>query len=86
MVSFKVGDIVIATCDFYNGCDITFNGQIGKIIEISGLKTACVQFNNNIDGHNGDGLGKQGHCWWGSIQGLKLYNNRITELRKRIIK
>ena len=44
----------------------------GTVLYIDGSH-ACVQFEENIDGHNGGFSpvkGKNGHCWWVDISEL----------------
>jgi hypothetical protein len=64
----KIGDRVkvIAECDGKK----SIIGQIGTIISIG--QRVNVQFDNNICGHNGNGIGKVRHCWLVDLHKLKV--------------
>ena len=38
-------------------------GMRGKIIDYSSPYDALIEFDDFIYGHDGDGKGKNGHCW-----------------------
>ena len=60
----KVGDRVRAE----QSLEENVRGKYGTIVRIekrSGRADCVVEFDEAItDGHNGDGSGKSGHCWW----------------------
>ena len=39
-------------------------GMRGKIIDRSLPYGAVIEFDDCINGHDGSGKGKNGHCWW----------------------
>lgn len=68
---FSVGDVVKANCTVGNK---RIKNAIGVILSIS-YDMFLIEFNENIDGHDGDGLGKGGYCWWLYDYELELYDN-----------
>lgn len=63
-MSFTIGEYVVGL-DSYEGNDI--RGLKGKIICIreDSPDVYCVEFEDKPPyGHNGDGHGKDGYCWW----------------------
>ena len=68
--NIKKGDRII--CSEKIGHD-SESGLHGRVVETARLSdTVGVEFDKNIGGHNSDGLGKQGHCWYMHISGLRL--------------
>lgn len=57
---FIVGDRVMAL-GCIDGRDLS--GMTGTIVDISD-EDICIEFDEDIDGHDCDGLGKPGHCRW----------------------
>ena len=75
-MEFKVGDRV----EYINNyCRIKI-GQKGTILGLDkdSKHLIAVEFDNNISGHNCDGLGKQGHCYWLKEEYLKLINDETV--------
>lgn len=61
MMIFHVGDRVRAISEYMGNQKII--NQIGTIIRID-LQSMVVEFDNDIDGHDGGfGTGKYGYCW-----------------------
>lgn len=59
--------------------------QTGKIISIS--QTICgIEFDKHIDGHNCNGQGKLGYCWWVPPEYIKPIDNNKEKLRINMIK
>ena len=73
MSKFKVGDRVIAI-DLVDGTS-TLKGKIGTVIAKPSLSSydVSVEFDESfLAGHNGDGIGKLGHCRYGFNREFKL--------------
>lgn len=64
--AFKVGDRVV--CIESECSKEVIVGKHGRVIFIddddSSILNTLVEFDKNIDGHNGDGRGKDFHCYW----------------------
>ena len=73
---FKVGDRVENTNDRF-GIKIGNKGSVIKLDEGSSFSVA-VKFDNNISGHNCEGSGKHGHCYWLKDTDLKLTETEST--------
>lgn len=81
--AFKVGDRV---CRIDGLANSNATGKIGTVIAqehpyIS--KHVLVEFDKNIDGHDGNGRGKDGHCLWLPEYELELVNTNTK--RKPVI-
>ena len=63
------GDIVkaINRCDGKN----SIKYERGIVLYTNLLHRALVEFEGNICGHNGNGLGKERHCWMCDFDALK---------------
>lgn len=61
-MKFKVGDKVIAIAEVGKKCIKNVTGKIIAIDEHS--IPYLVEFDEDINGHDGFGKGKPGHCWW----------------------
>lgn len=52
---------------YVNPSNSSFNGLTGSILQIdrdrSVKYTFLIQFDKNVGGHDGEGLGKEGHCF-----------------------
>lgn len=79
---FSVGDIVICT----DKRDLYPTNEIGKILcfHHDNNKDICVEYFEHIGehGHDGDGTGKDGYCYWAfSGKGIKkaLINNSLNK-------
>lgn len=75
-MEFKVGDRVENTNDRF-GIKIGNKGSVIKLDEGSSFSVA-VKFDNNISGHNCEGSGKHGHCYWLKDTDLKLTETEST--------
>ena len=66
MVKFKIGDRVKAIKEYSGNYEIV--GKIGTIVGICGFNCGLigVEFDDKIGvgGHDCEGKGKYGHCWW----------------------
>ena len=64
----KIGDTVKATLP----CDrkVSIQYETGRVIYIG--RRVLVQFFSNICGHNGNGIGKDRHCWMVDWDKIKL--------------
>ena len=71
-MKFNNGDRVIVI----NKDNIYF-GLVGTIIgyDYSITTTTVVEFDNNIESHNGGGKGKEGHCAFITEHNLELINS-----------
>jgi len=83
-MKFKIGDRV--TCKISVGEKVMAN-QKGTIIDRNADWGICIEFDNDVGGHDGmfgDTNGKQGHCWWVNNEGnlIKL-NTNIWKGKKR---
>jgi len=63
MNKFKVGDRVICLQEQDKNKKII--NQIGTVIQLNGTTNVRIEFDNNINGHSGNGnaKGKHGHVW-----------------------
>jgi len=78
MDNFKIGDRV------KSDIDRRFNVNIGTVIEIRNDRVIGVQFDNFVSGHDCDGNGLDGYCYYFlSKQILHVEKNNITPLRIR---
>ena len=62
-----VGSLVKAVSEVDEKTSIVY--QFGKVIYIG--KRVLVEFERNVCGHNGNGIGKNRHCWmcdWNAIK------------------
>ena len=66
---FEVGDRVRAIKPIGNAAAC---GKVGTIVDIDKHGGCAVEFDEDIDGHNAFGVGKFGHCWWISPEGLEF--------------
>ena len=80
-MKYKVGDRVIGIAETCYGRDI--RGLKGTVIIANSDDDICVEFDKNICGHDGDGKGKAGHCWW--INGLTHAEKRSVIASKVVI-
>ena len=65
-----------------NTCDLV--GLVGRVV-IQGRGMGydvCIEFDEYIGGHNGDGRGKQGHCWYISQRNLIKIPDKRTFKQK----
>lgn len=55
------------------------NGSTGTVVCDDGPDSICIEYDDNIDGHDGGGYGEQGYCWWTPPKALELIcNEQIT--------
>jgi hypothetical protein len=66
IMKFKVGDRV-NFFDWHFGVD-----NIATIIYINNKNDMLIQFDKPMAGHDGNGKGKKGCCWWVSGQHLEI--------------
>lgn len=71
-INMNKGDRVIAIAASDHKDSII--GQAGTIIYVGLGGRVLVEFDNNICGHNGNGLGKPRRCWMVHTDKLKIYN------------
>lgn len=65
----RVGDRVVCKADGNEKLETI--GKHGKIIKLQeGSVSPLVEFDRDINGHSGSGMGKEGHCWWCEIETL----------------
>jgi len=69
MSKLKVGDRVESKTTVGNK---HIKRAIGTIINIPTIGYVCVEFDINIDGHDGSGIGRDKHCWNVTIPDLIL--------------
>ena len=67
----KIGQRIVLTKEarlfLYGGISSGLKeGARGTIIDIIDTDSfeVLIEFDDYIDGHNGSGRGKYGHCWW----------------------
>ena len=75
-MSYKIGDRIKVKYEF-DGVDLT--DEIGTIIKLGNNNNnqVCVEFDNEFEeGHNGDGIGKSGHCRWGNEDEFILFKKK----------
>ena len=80
-MGFKVGDKVECTVTRRTTGNHKLLGEKGTIIKIRNLGDYyifAVEFDNNVSGHNCEGLGKHGHCYWLREEYLKLVETEST--------
>ena len=79
-VEFRVGDRVKALTNV--GYRHGTKGEIGTVICIKPENSMLVEFDNNIAGHDGNGVcevsGKNGHCWFVKPCDLQLVSENQT--------
>lgn len=66
-MKYNIGDRVRVTQDGVRWNNNIKAGMLGTIININIYTHICVEFDENIKGHDGLDLmrkGKPGHCWW----------------------
>lgn len=66
-VEYKIGDRVRTHNE----------NNIGTIIDFNDAHVALIEYDEFIDGHDGGGIGKDGHCWLVFTTDLKLVK-RVT--------
>jgi len=59
MLKFKIGDRVICPNGSYTKYEL--KNKKGTILDND--STPYVEFDDDINGHSGGGLGKASHCW-----------------------
>lgn len=84
MLGFNVGDRVAVIQNFRcDGVDF-YKGETGTLLEVKNW--CCVEWDREYtDFHNGDGTGRQNHCYYVWIDNLKYHvdkNNNISEWLK----
>lgn len=61
----NVGDRVVAVNTTKGMVGNTpLNGESGIIIQTFDNDMILVEFDNEVDGHDGGGMGEYGHCWY----------------------
>lgn len=66
--------------------NLNFTKSFGTVIAISKNEyrvSALVQFDEYIEGHDGGGLGEDGHCWWIYPRYMKSYKFYFMNIYKR---
>lgn len=74
-VQFEVGDRVRAINKLpYEGMFgvVDTLGKVGTVIEVGEDDTCAIEFDEHINGHDRNGKGKMGHCWWIAHEKLEL--------------
>lgn len=74
----KVGDYVVVN-DPYALMVKTINKPIAKVLGFNG-DFVGLEFKENIYGHNCDGKGKDGYCWWAYRESCYPLNGSIAAL------
>lgn len=67
---FKVGDTVIHNA--ITGSKLIRHCQGTVILEDEASETCLIAFDVDVGGHNGEGHGRDGHCWWCLTSYLEL--------------
>ena len=86
---FKINDWIVFTDKEFSKWwkekkGISLYGKIGKIIDIDNPHLSyLIEFKEFINGHDGDGKGKDGHCCWCDEKRLSLYKD-FYKLKKFI--
>lgn len=83
--------MVIEPTEFHNGdrveiIDIDIvdpkrklhNGSTGTVVHVDSPDSLCIEYDDYIDGHNGGGCGRDGHCWWTPAKALELLSEEHT--------
>jgi len=78
MDNFKIGDRVIVVTP----ADSHFENNIGTVIDIRS-QSIGIQFDNSVLGHNCNGKGLDGHCYYFLSNRIKHAEKNITPLRIR---
>lgn len=74
-MKFKVGDRV--KCVKCHDGNIKAVGKVGTVIKFSDTcSDYLIEFDVNVDGHDGCGAGKKGHCWWLFDRHLELARDK----------
>lgn len=69
----NVGDRVVAINIMVEST--LLDGESGTIIQIFDNDMILVEFDNDVGGHDGGGMGEYGHCWY-------LYSENVQPLRR----
>lgn len=72
MSKFAVGDRVVVT-DSGSGVK---KGYAGRVIKTRGSEI-CVEYDKHMGGHDCQGAGKYGHCWWSDAIYFKLEEQKF---------
>lgn len=78
---FKIGDRVKVIKDIW---DKNLLNKIGTVIDKGDLYST-IEFDIFINGHEGNGSGKKGHCWNLNENEIELVKNKIPELKERYL-
>lgn len=82
----KIGDRICVERTDNNGYIIgngKFNIILGRVITRTRDQYGhiLIEFDENIEGHDGGGLGRDGHCW--CINGAYLKTYKISKILKK---
>lgn len=69
-MKFKIGDRITCISEYEFKKSII--NKTGTVIKVNSEHSIGVEFDDKIDGHNCDGLGKNLHCWYIPESNLKL--------------
>ena len=80
MTKYKIGDRVRIIVERTNSGKKIKKGSIGTVIGFGLIDEPCVEFDEHINGHDGNGLckGKGGHCWYVDESHLIIANGKIV--------
>ena len=93
-MDFEVGNSVISIRDLDTLIGYNTNNYTGIIIKIKKSDLSdeifyLVEFDKNIGGHDGNGIGQDGHYWWCRKNQIKLnkeepgFKEYIKEIERR---
>lgn len=78
---FYVGQRVYCYAEFCSNVHCV--GKYGTVVYNNGGGSILVEFDENVHGHDGGGIGetkgRYGHCWWGNADGsLRALEEEIS--------
>ena len=77
---FKVGDRIIVKRDFKCDCVNFYKGEIGTILK--GDNWVLIEWDKSKSSyHDGNGKGKENHCYWVYTDNLELYEDKVNNIR-----
>ena len=90
-MKYKIGEWIVYTDKEFSNkwkqyYEAFLYGKIGKIIDIDkNVWPYLIEFKEFVNGHDGDGKGKDGHCWGCEEKEITLYKD-FYKLKKFIEK
>lgn len=80
---FEIGQRVVS---FGNNNQVF--GKLGTVVETKktdGIVYSLIEFDENVCGHDGQGLGKDGYCWWLEENELEFVGKK-QNIKEKLLK